>query len=327
MVRGEGYGRPVAATWRLIRLSRDGTCEQCHGAVPTGTRAWWSRGHPLVICTTCRPGQPSVPPAAADPAASTAPPAAAKAASPPVAEAAPQPSLQERRALIQVGAAGGSTLREYERRHDKREARIRKRWGRLAGIVLALSDDPSTTRAWARGSIGESKLAAALGKIDREDVVFLHDRRVPRTRSNIDHLVVAPTGIYVVDAKRYAGKVEVRNVAGLLRPPDHRLHVGHRDCSKLARAMGWQVDAVRAALGDRVDLSITPVLCFVDAEWPMFGGPEEFEGVRTEGSRSLRKLVTRPGPLTCDDVVDIAVVLSQQLPPYSPSQTVSSEPR
>jgi hypothetical protein len=89
------------------------------------------------------------------------------------------------------------------------------RAGRLAGLVLALSEDPSSTRVWERGSVGESKLAAALGKIDRNDVIFLHDRAVPHTRGNIDHIVVAPSGIYVVDAKRYRGRVDVRNVSGL----------------------------------------------------------------------------------------------------------------
>jgi Nuclease-related domain len=76
------------------------------------------------------------------------------------------------------------------------------RAGGLAGVVLALSEDPSSTRVWERGSVGERKLAAALGIIDRDDVIFLHDRRVPHTRGNIDHIVVAPSGVYVVDAKR-----------------------------------------------------------------------------------------------------------------------------
>lgn len=71
--------------------------------------------------------------------------------------------------------------------------------------------------------MGESKLAATLGRIDRDDVIFLHYRRVPRTRGNIDHIVVAPSGVYVVDAKRYRGRVEVRDVSGLFSRANRRL--------------------------------------------------------------------------------------------------------
>jgi hypothetical protein len=132
-------------------------------------------------------------------------------------------------------------MREYTRRHGNREERVRARWGRLAGLVLAPTEDPVSTRVWERGSVGESKLAAALGKIDREDVIFLHDRAVPGTRGNIDHIVVAPSGVYVVDAKRYRGRVELRDVSGLFSRADPRLFVGGRDQPKLAYAMGWQV--------------------------------------------------------------------------------------
>ena len=46
---------------------------------------------------------------------------------------------------------------------------------------------------------------------DTKDVWTLHDRRVPGTRGNIDHIVVGPAGVFVIDAKNYQGKIEVRN--------------------------------------------------------------------------------------------------------------------
>jgi hypothetical protein len=107
-----------------------------------------------------------------------------------------------------LGVAGASAMREFERRHGKREERVRARWGRMAGLVLALTEDPSSTRAWARGSVGETKLGRSLATLQRDDIIVLHDRRVPATRGNIDHIVVCPSGIYVIDAKRYAGRVE-----------------------------------------------------------------------------------------------------------------------
>lgn len=284
----------MATSGRLIYLTHAGRCEQCTAAVPVGDQAWWRRGNPLVVCTTCRPVEP------------------------PLDGAEPSPPIEEGRCIVDAGVAGGSTLREYERRHGNREQRIRTRWGRLAGLVLALSEDPLSTRVWERGSVGESKLGAALGKIDRDDVIFLHDRAVPGSRRNIDHIVVAPSGVYVVDAKRYRGRVEIRDVSGLFSRADLRLFVGGRDRSKLAHAMDWQVEALRAGMGGREDVPITPVLCFIDAEWPLLGALDLFEGVRTDGPRSVRKLVTQPGPLTTEEVVEVAIVLSQAFPAYPP---------
>ena len=83
--------------------------------------------------------------------------------------------------------------------------------------------------------------------------------------------------------------------------------------------MGWQLEAVRAALDGRAELPVVCALCFVDAEWPLFGAAHEFDGVRIEDPRSARQLITRPGPLTLGEVVEVAAVLADALPPYMTS--------
>jgi hypothetical protein len=202
---------------------------------------------------------------------------------------------------------------EYQRRHSNRQGRIRERWGRLAGLVLALSEDPQSTKAWERGSIGESKVAKTLARLDRDDIVVLHDRRVSGTHGNIDHLVICPSGILVVDSKRYAGQVHTKDVGGLLARRDMRLFVGRQDCTRLAAAMEWQVAAVQAAI-DGNPTPVRPVLCFIDAEWPLFGGPTEFQGVLIESDRSLRRRATEAGELDSEEVRQMAMVLAHRLP-------------
>ena len=290
-----------------MKLSRADTCRE-RGRAAAGEDAWWAWGSRRVVCLGCRPLEAEVVAIHAA-SASDAPRPDTTVATEESAVPAADP-----RAAIDRGTAGGSAMREYERRHAQRETRVRERWGRLGPLVLTLTSDPQTIQAWQRGSIGESKLAAALGKLDREDVIFLHDRRVPSSRGNIDHIVAAPTGVYVVDAKRVSGEVRVRDVAGLFSRPDRRLFAGRRDCSAFARNMSWQVDTVRAALGGREDVPIIPVLCFVDADWPLFGRPDGFEGVRIEEPSSLRRAVSRSGPLTTDEIVELATVLSHALP-------------
>jgi hypothetical protein len=195
-------------------------------------------------------------------------------------------------APIDFGVAGASAQREYERLVAGRDARLRRRFGRrLGGAILALTDQPKSTRAWARGSEGESELAEALANV--EGVRVLNDRRVPGTRGNIDHIVIAPAGVFVVDAKRYEGRIRVRDVGGFFKR-DERLHVGGRDCSHLAENMAWQVAAVERALrsvGADPIPAVTPVLCFVRGEWPLLS-PHSHRGVRLEGTRSIKKLVT-----------------------------------
>jgi hypothetical protein len=88
---------------------------------------------------------------------------------------------------------------------------------------------------------------------------------VPGTRGNVDHIVIAPAGVFVVDAKNHHGRTEIRD-RGSFFFIDYRLMVAGRDCSAMADKMGWQVDAVRSVFESRgVDPlpPITPVLCFL----------------------------------------------------------------
>ncbi len=217
---------------------------------------------------------------------------------------------------IDVGRAGGSARGEYERRAAKRDAKTRDRWGdRLGGAILKLTVAPQSTRAWRIGAEGEEKLAAALAEV--ENIAVLNDRRVKGTRGNIDHILVAPAGVFVVDAKNYRGLIRVRDRGGLFRT-DLRLYVGRRDCSHLAEGLRWQVEAVTRALasvgaGDMP--AVTPVLCFVDGEWPLFRRPETFDGVRLEGIRSLRKLVTATEHLDAATIDRLTAILAAALPP------------
>jgi len=38
----------------------------------------------------------------------------------------------------------------------------------------------------------------------------LHDARTQHSPANIDHIAIAPSGIWVIDANHYKGKVAVR---------------------------------------------------------------------------------------------------------------------
>jgi hypothetical protein len=270
---------------RLIRLRYASRCVVCAGDLQKGDEAWWERASRKVTCQSCREPEPvSEAPADVEP---------------------------------DVGQAGGSAEREYGRRRTNREQRVLRAHPRLGRFLLAVSGEPQSTRAWKAGAEGERKVAARLDPLVEEGIAVLHDRRIPGSKANVDHVVVAPSGIHVIDSKRYTGKVHTRNKGGLLRS-DVRLYVGSRDRTKLVDAMARQVLAVDEAAGDLVGdppTPITPVLCFVGADWPAFSKSMSLQGVRITWPRELVKLLRRPGPLDVTAIDQLATRLIERLPP------------
>lgn len=152
-----------------------------------------------------------------------------------------------------------------------------QKMGRLGGLAVALSDEKQSTRAWAIGAAGEEQLGARLDILRSEVVAVFHDRQIPRTRANIDHLVITPGRIWVIDAKRYQGRPHLKVEGGIIRERTERLIVGRRDCTRLVDGVLKQVDLVRGVVGE--EIPVVGSLCFVAADWPLVGGAFITRGV------------------------------------------------
>jgi hypothetical protein len=280
----------VGASLKVMALRRPDTCP-CGSVLAAGEQAAWDRSIRTVWCLPCAEAVPTT----ASPGAGAQPTASAP---------------------IELGVAGASAQQEFVRRHSKRESRVREAHPKLGGLILALSGDPQSTRAWQSGATGERKLGDKLASLG-DSVIALHDRRVPKSRANIDHIVIGPAGVYVIDAKRYRNaKIAVRRTGGFLSPVRTQLMVSGRDKTKLVDAMGWQVAAVRAALSDCAefaDVPITAGLCFIDADFPLFGTIEITE-VRVRGLGGTSKLVSATGPLDAPARTQLARHLAARLP-------------
>lgn len=114
---------------KRMKLRRDDVCATCTAVVAAGESAWWDAATKQVTCVGC-----------------------GDAARPTEVEDVP----------FERGVAGASARREGQRRSAKREERVRARHPRLGGLMLAVSDDPSSTKVWAQGAVGEEKVGAAL---------------------------------------------------------------------------------------------------------------------------------------------------------------------
>jgi hypothetical protein len=78
--------------------------------------------------------------------------------------------------------------------------------------------------------------------------------------------------------------------------------------------MGWQVKAVRAVLAKQgAVVAVTPVLCFVEGEWS-HSTPDTYRGVYLEGTRSIKKRVTKPMVLDEAQVERLARTLAEAFP-------------
>jgi hypothetical protein len=185
-------------------------------------------------------------------------------------------------------SAGASARREYEKRKAKDEARLREEWGRFGGMAVALSSERQSTRAWATGAVGEERVGYLLDPLRSERVSVLHDRRIPGSRANIDHLVVDSNGIWVIDSKRYKGRPERRVEGGLFRPRIEMLYVNGRNKTALVEGVNWQVQQVRDALEG---VPVAGFLCFVEADWGLLGGPFSVAGVEVLWPKKLVSLV------------------------------------
>jgi hypothetical protein len=293
----------VMGTSRVMTLRRTGICEGCAAGVNQGDRAWWDADAKVVWCLTCHTGRP----AAAIVYTTPIPESTATPEHPPI----PSPSLDAPLSLDR-GTPGGSARAEYERRHRKRAAQLEQNWGSFAGVAKFLTDDPQTTKAWAAGADGEERLVAHLERVLGHRAVVLADRKVPGTRGNIDILAVAASGIWVIDAKNYTGKVEQRDVGGW-RKTDLQLYVGGRNHTKAAGGLVWQVLAASTAV-EATDIPISPVLCFTNSEWSLFAKPFQQDGVIVTWAKKLCEMIASGGPLDSAEVARVAALLARKLP-------------
>jgi hypothetical protein len=153
-----------------------------------------------------------------------------------------------------------------------------------------------------RGAEGEESTGRVLGALSAEGWRVFHDVRWPgRAQAHIDHVVVGPSGVFVVDTKAWTGEIEVRS--GALRQ-DGRRRARHVIASAAA-AM-----AIGELLPSLSPKSIRPVICF-SREEPIYGWSGDVMICSTENIVTF--LTSGPRVLDESEMTDIAEVLAISL--------------
>lgn len=189
---------------------------------------------------------------------------------------------------------------------------------RLVGpVVAAFTPKPvvaetQSTTAWKTGAEGEERVGEVLA--DVAGIEVLHDRHWPGTRNaNLDHIVVGPSGVFVIDAKKYQGKIELVDKGSWLSS-DWCLYVNGRNETKRVDSVLAQVDAVRGVLGTFADVPVSGVLCFIGADWGLFG-PRKVKSLKDVALLWPLKLPDFVAPAGTVDVATVAAHLRSALKP------------
>jgi len=218
---------------------------------------------------------------------------------------------------LDLGTAGASARAEFERRRACDDIRRRQRFGRLlASLVKGITGEAPSTRAWERGGHGEERVGAFLSRALRASGVILHDRSIPGSRANIDHIAIVPSGVWIIDTKRYSGRVERRHVGGWFnRQP--ALFVNGRNRTDLLSGIARQGRTVAQVTGASPPLR--SVLCFVDAEWGLLTRSVTIDDVIVTSMRPLAATLHSRGPLNDTSIRSLAQRISVAFPSYNTS--------
>jgi hypothetical protein len=148
-----------------------------------------------------------------------------------------------------------------------------------AGWGLRFRSSPEAV-AWRRGAAGERRTAHLLGPLERHGWVVLHDLAVPGSRANIDHLVIGPGGMFVIDSKQYRGRLQL--------DPTGRLWHGRYPLAPTLQAVSFEADQAAVVLPDP-GMAVVPIVAVHGAQVPW--GKVVVDGVPVVSAQRLPSLL------------------------------------
>ena len=201
------------------------------------------------------------------------------------------------------------------------ERRLAEKHAQLAGLQHQITGLEQSLHRWRSGLAGERHVGALLDGLADAGWVALHDLRWPgRPKANLDHVVVGPGGVVVIDTKNWSAPVAVRL--------DGVLQVGGSARATSSRAAATMTAAVAAVLPPQHRTAVAGALCFTGQ--PVLPALTR-DGVVAVGDAHLTDWLRGLQPwLAPDEVREIADHLRRELGgPESPDllTTAATAPR
>jgi Nuclease-related domain len=181
-------------------------------------------------------------------------------------------------------------------------------WAGLVGLAIAvlvgwrLRFRPSEqVTAWQRGAAGERRTARLLDRLTGDGYVVFHDLAVPNSPANVDHLVIGPTGVFVIDSKQWSGSVH-QGADGLAWHDHCRL-------DRTLERVRWETQMLGRLLGTRA----AAVVCVHGAH--VYGGGLDMHGLAIVPAHLLRGALGYDRVLSDTDVELLAAIARARLQP------------
>jgi Nuclease-related domain len=170
-----------------------------------------------------------------------------------------------------------------------------------AGWLAAALPPSEQARTWQRGATGERHTARLLRRLARDGFVVFHDLALPGSDANVDHLVIGPSGVFVIDSKQWTGSVHQR--------ADGLAWHNHYPLDRTLEAVRWEAQTVGRLLGTRVGA----LLCVHGAH--IQGGGVDARGVAIVPANRLRDALGHDRVLSDADVDLLATTAWTSLRP------------
>ncbi len=183
----------------------------------------------------------------------------------------------------------------------------------MAGLLGAWMARPAPDAArWLRGAAGEQATAALLEGLPPRRWLVFHDRRVPGSAANIDHVAIGPTGVWMIDTKTY--RAPLRAGWRSVRAGDHAVDTG---------PAAWEASVLTARLG----IEVRPLLAVHGEGLPTRG--RLVHGVRVlPAAAVVRRLRLRrhSARLRREEVAALGEELDRAFPPAATATGRSRRP-
>jgi len=157
--------------------------------------------------------------------------------------------------ILGIGAVGGLLGRLLA-------PRLTLVLGALAAVAAGwgLRFRPARTRSRGGGvRWGERRTARLLSQLEQQGWVVLHDLAVPRSQANLDHLLIGPGGVFVIDSKQYRGRLQL--------DPSGQLWHGRYPPAPTLRAVDFEADQAAQILPDP-GMAVVPIVAVHGAQVP-----------------------------------------------------------
>lgn len=190
-------------------------------------------------------------------------------------------------------------------------------WG--AGAVLIYQWRAERAASWAAA---EHRMTRLLAPLTHHGHVVLEDRALPGTRAHLDHLVIGPSGVIVVDSKNWQHKRVVTGARG-------RIHIGRVSGRTAVRTAVFESGLVHDALARELGraVPVDAVLAVHGARLPNWRSPS-VNGIPLVKAAKVRHWIqARPTELSGTEVAEISEAAERIFMPYETLRPEAHQPR